>query len=382
MMKMKGMKLLIYVFTAIVGSFVLFACGDNKQAAQNPANIPIPVNLHTVTTERARYYDKFPGTIVAMMQVDIRAQAEGYVTGIYFTEGSRVSKGQKLYTIDDRKYQATYNQSQANVHVAEANLAQAQKDADRYTYLNQHEAVAKQTLDHAMTTLQNAKQQLAAAKQELTRTQTDVGYSVINAPFDGTIGISQVKVGNTVVPGQTVLNTISTTSPMAVDFVVNEKQISRFLKLQNLKNDPADSIFTIQLPDNSIYNYPARIHVIDRGVNPQTGTITVRLTVPDPSSMLRAGMSCLVRVRNDDTAKQILIPYKAVVEQMGEYFVYVARDSASVLSAVQKKVTPGQTIADQVIIKTGLEAGERLITDGVQKLHDGSLITIGEQKNK
>jgi membrane fusion protein (multidrug efflux system) len=370
------MNLLSKYCAFILCCLLIAACSGENKTPPNPANMPVPVNLYEVQLEKALYYDKFPGTIVAMMQVDLRAQVEGYVTGIFFTEGSFVNKGKKLYTIDSRKYQASSNQLEANVKVAEANLLQAQKDADRYTYLNQHEAVAKQTLDHAMTALQNAKQQVNAAKQALARAQTDVGYSTITAPFSGVIGISQVKLGNMVVPGQTILNTISTSDPMAVDILVNEKEIQRFIKLQNLKHNPADSLFTIQLPDNSIYSYTGRIHVIDRGVNPQTGSITIRLAFPNPSSALRTGMSCNLRVRNDDTTEQLIIPYKAVVEQMGEYFVYIAKDTV----AEQRKVTLGPTIADQAIIKTGLEPGEKVITDGIQKLHDGSRITIGEQK--
>ena len=327
------------------------------------------------------------------MQVDIHPEVEGYVTGIFFKEGDHVTKGQKLYTIDDSKYQASYNSAQANVKVATSNLDQAQKDADRYTYLNEHDAVAKQIMDHALTTLQNAKDQLTAAKQDLIKAKTDLGYSVITAPFDGTIGISQVKAGNTVTVGQTVLNTISTNDPMAVDFVVNEKQIPRFVKLQQHKPAAADSVFTLALPDNSIYNSPGQISFIDRGVNPLTGSITVRLVFPNQSSLLRAGMSCTVRVRNNDTSKQLMIPSKAIVEQMGEYFVYVAKDTVLLapevkdgkaeqpkgpsLAALQRKVLLGQTVADRVIVKSGVKEGDKVIVDGVQKLHPGSLIVVG-----
>ncbi len=272
---------LLKISTAIIGSLFLVACGDKKPTAPNPATIPAAVTLYGLQPQKALYYDKFPGTVTALMQVDIRPVVEGYVTGIFFTEGSVVSKGQKLYTIDDSKYKASFNQLEANVKVAESNMAQAQKDADRYIYLNEHEAVAKQLLDHALTTLQNSKNELAAAKQTLAKAQTDLNYSVIKAPFDGTIGLSQVKVGNTVSPGQTVMNTISTTDPMAVDFVVNEKQLPKFLKLKDIGNNAKDSIFTLQMPDNSIYPIPGQISVIDRGVNPQTGTITLRLKFPN-----------------------------------------------------------------------------------------------------
>ncbi len=368
----------------ITGSLFAGSCGDKKPDAPNPATIPVPVNLYELHPETAIYFDQYPGTVVPLMQVDLKSQIEGYVTAIHFKEGEKVKKGQVLYDIDRSKYQATISQSQANLQVAQANLAQAQKDADRYTYLNEHEAVAKQTLDHALTTLQNAKQQLAAAKQQIVKDQTDLNYSAIRAPFDGTIGISQVKVGNTIVPGQTILNTISTDGPVAVDIVVSEKQIPHFVKLQQLKSTIADSVFTLLLPDNTLYNYPGEISFIDRGVNTQTGTITVRLKFADPSSVLRAGMSCRVRVRNQDTEPQLLVPGKAIVEQLGEFFVYIAKDTAIktladstakvALHALQKKVVLGAQVADKVIVKQGLEEGEKVIVDGVQKLHDGSFI--------
>jgi membrane fusion protein, multidrug efflux system len=386
------MTRLLNIIPVSLPCLLLLSCGGQKQPAPNPASVPVPVNIYVATPERALYYDKFPGTVTALMQVDIRPEVEGYVTGIFFKEGTHVKKGEKLYSIDNTKYEASYSQAQANVKVAESNLEQAQKDADRYVFLNQHEAVAKQLLDHAMTTLQNAKNQVTAAKQDLKKAQTDLGYSVIKAPFDGTIGLSQVKLGNTVTVGQTVMNTISTDDPMAVDFVVNENQIPRFIRLQKKKPSPTDSLFTILLPDNSVYGHTGQISVIDRGVNPQTGAMIIRLIFPNPSSALRTGMSCNVRVKNDDTTRQLIIPAKAVVEQMGEFLVYVAKDTLiastdtakkketaqPALRAIQRKVAPGQTIADRVVIKSGLQAGDSVIIDGVQKLHQGSLLTLGK----
>lgn len=388
MMSRSLMKILI----AAAASSLLFSCGEPKKDAVNPANMPVPVNLLKVTSEKALYFDKYPGTVVPLMQVDIRPVVGGYVTGIYFKEGEHVKKGQRLYSIDDSKFTASVSQAEAAVKVAESNLDQASKDADRYVYLNQHDAVAKQILDHAMTTLQNARNQLASARQDLAKAKTDLSYAIITAPFDGTIGISQVKTGTTVIAGQTILNTVSTDDPMAVEIVVNEKQIPHFLQLQQIVTAEADSIFTLALPDNSLYSKPGKISFIDRGVNPQTGAIAVRLSFANQSSVLRAGMSCMVRVKNNDTAKQLLVPSKAIVEQMGEFFVYIAKDTlippagvaeknapapVSALHALQKKVVMGQTIGDRVIIRSGLQGGEDLIVDGVQKLHDGSLITAG-----
>src|SRR5882757_2574060 len=176
----------------LMGSLVFFSC-EEKKPAPNP---PTPVNLMTVKSRSVLYYDKYPATTQALNQVDIHAEVQGTITGIFFKEGTHVTKGQKLYEIDERLYKAAYDQAAANVQVAEGNQKQAQQDADRYEYLNQHNAVAKQVLDHAEIALQNAKNQVQAAQQALKTAATNLTYSVIRAPFTGTIGFSQGKLGN------------------------------------------------------------------------------------------------------------------------------------------------------------------------------------------
>ena len=355
----------------LIPSLAIFSCQQKPPATTNP---PTPVNLATVRSQPVLYYDDFPATTQALSQVDLHAQVTGYVTAILFTEGTHVHKGQKLYEIDERLFKAAYDQAAANVKVAEGNQQQAQQDADRYQYLIQHNAVAKQTLDHAMIALQNAKNETAAAQQALTTAATNLTYSIITAPFDGTIGFSQVKLGNLVTASTTVLNTVSTDNPMAVDFLINESQLNHYEQLQRPKQHEPDSLFTIILPDHSIYPHTGKISVIDRAVDPQTGTIRVRLEFSNPRLDLRAGMSCVVRVHNLEQTPQIVIPARAVVEQMGEYFVYIAKKD-SALKAVQVKVETGQTVGSNIIIKGGLHDSDRLVVDGVQALHDGSPIT-------
>jgi membrane fusion protein (multidrug efflux system) len=206
-----------------------------------------------------------------------------------------------------------------------------------------------------------------------------------------------VKLGNLVSVGQTVLNTISTDNPMGVDFLINEKQLDYFQRLQSGKFKTFDSLFTLLLPNNSFYPHTGEISVIDRAVDPQTGAVRVRLTFPNPDYSLRAGMSCVVRVRNLDSMPQIVIPYKAIVEQMGEYFVYVAKDTAMTASgadttgknhetpkqglyALQKKVMLGQIVGPDVIIKSGIGEGDKIVVEGVQALHDGSPITTANKR--
>ena len=223
--------------------------------------------------------------------------------------------------------------------------------------------------------------------------KTNLNYAIVYAPFSGTIGFSQVKLGNVVSAGSTVLNTISTEDPMAVDFVINEKQLPHFEELQAGREKHVDSLFTMVMPDNSLYPATGKISVIDRAVDAQTGSIRVRLVFPNPKNTLRAGMSCVVRVHNQDTQPQLVLPSKAVVEQMGEYFVFIARDTVinnpkaktdtgrhkKELVALQKKVLPGQTIGGNVVIKSGISAGDKVIVDGVQSLHDGAQITTANK---
>src|ERR1035438_477435 len=127
---------------------------------------PTAVNLYTVTKQSVLYYDEYPANTVALSQVDLRPEVQGYITGIYFTEGSHVSKGQKLYEIDQRLFQQSYDQAKATLKVAQGNEEQAQQDADRYKYLESYDAIAKQVLDHAIIALKNAKNQVDAAKEE------------------------------------------------------------------------------------------------------------------------------------------------------------------------------------------------------------------------
>ena len=374
--------------TLLISCLMLGACTKKV----TPPAPEIPVNLYKVKLQSVLYYDKIPATTAALSQDNITPQVTGAITGIFFTEGQLVQKGQKLYEIDERIYQANYDAAVANEKVTESTLLQSQQDADRYEYLNKYNAVAKQLYDHALITLATSKAQVRSAEEAVKSAKTNLTYATIYAPFTGTIGFSQVKMGTVVSPG-TILNTISTDDPMAVDFIINEKLLPKFEKLKEAKTQ-IDSLFTFLLPDNSLYPATGKITVIDRAVDSQTGSIRVRLVFPNPKHYLRVGMSGVVRVHNQDTKPQLVLPNKAVVEQMGEYFTFVAvdslvnnpkmgKDSATkkmpVLLAHQKKVVTGQTIGPNVVIKSGINEGDRIIIDGLQSLHDGSKITTANK---
>ena len=360
----------------LVSSFFLLASCGTKPPEPPKAPPPAAVTVYEVKSEPAEYYDNYPAIIVPLNLVDLKAQVTGYITGIYFTDGQHVSKGQKLYDLDRQQYQASYDQAVANLNVVKASLAKVQQDADRYTDLLKQDAIAKQKVDYALADLQSAKMQVAAAQANVSKLSNDLRFSVIYAPFDGTIGISQAKTGTLVTANQNILNTVSSDNPMAVDIAVDQKEIPRFMQLQQHPGSAADSTFTLSLPDNSIYSKTGHISLIDRAVDPQTGTIKTRL-VFNNSGQLKPGMNTNVRVKNNHTGSFILAPYKSVVEQMGEFFVFVVNDSSKVS---QRKVLLGTRINEKIIVKDGLKEGEKIVTEGVQKLKEGTAVNTTAPK--
>jgi membrane fusion protein (multidrug efflux system) len=358
------------LFTVII-SLLLTACAGKKDAPPPPP--PPQVTVETVATTDAVYYEEYPATITALNQVELRPQVSGFITGVHFADGAKVRQGQLLYSVDAQLYSANYQQAVANLAVVNANLNKAQKDANRYHELDKQDAVAKQLVDNADASVEVAQKQAAAARANIQAVATSVRYTKVYAPFNGIIGISLVKVGAAVTAGQTVLNTVSSDGDLAVDFNIEQKDIYRFSSLLNEKQDPKDSTFTLAF-GTDVYPQPGKIVLIDRAVNPQTGTIKARLVFPNKDNILKAGMNGTVRIKNNSATQAITIPYKAVIEQLGEFFVYVPGDSNKVS---QRKVTLGKQIGNDIIIKDGLQAGEKVVTQGVQNLREGVKVTIG-----
>jgi membrane fusion protein (multidrug efflux system) len=349
---------------------VLIACGSKKQQQQGPPP-PVFVTTTQASVIDAAYYDEYPGTVVALNQTELRAQVTGYITAIYFKDGDKVAKGQRLYSIDQQLYNANYQQAVANLQVQESNLFKAQKDADRYHELDRQEAIAKQQVDYADAALEAAKKQVQAAKANVNAVRANVNFATITAPFTGTIGISQVRSGTSVVAGQTILNTISTDDPIGVDFSVDQKETYRFAQLEKQIAKAGDSTFSISF-GNDVYPFYGKIELIDRAVDPQTGTIKTRLSFPNKEKLLKSGMSTTVRILNNAQEKSVTVPYKSINEQLGEFFVYVVGDSNKVK---QRRIVLGKQIGTNVIIRQGLQGGETIVTEGIQNLREGAFIT-------
>lgn len=359
-------------YAAVGLMFIAFACGK----ISGPPVPPAPaVVVHQVGVSDAAYYDEYPAIVRAQSEVELRPQVNGYITAIHFTEGSTVRKGQKLYSIDQQQYEATYKQALANLQVQEANLEKAKKDVERYRELNKSDAIAKQQVDYAEATYAAAQKQVEASRATVQSVQTNVRYTTIVAPFDGTIGISSVRLGAAVSAGQTLLNTISSDNPIAVDIAVDQNEIFRFSQLSQKKDTGAnDSTFRLAF-GGQVYPASGKISIIDRAVDSQTGTIRMRLTFPNADHTLRPGMSGTLQVLSASDQKTIVIPHKAVAEQLGEFFVYVTQGDTAV---TQRKIQVGKQLGKGIIVKDGLKEGDTIVTEGIQNLREGSAITIAK----
>lgn len=342
---------------------------DGKQANQaQQADMATPVSMALVGKEIVTGVKSYPSNVVALQETEIRAEVTGYITNIYVTDGAVVSKGQRLYEIDRTRYQASVDQAKANLAIAKANLERVQKDLQRYQTLAEQDAIAKQTLDYATTDVNNQKAQVQAAEAALTTAQTNLQRSVIVAPFSGTVGISQVRSGALVAAGTTLLNTISSTNPIAVEFQINERDIAEFIKLQT---NATGSEIHVGLPNGSRYTEAGRISTIDRAVDSQTGTLKVRATFANNANTLRAGMNTTLNVVSTSAQEEVVIPYKAVFEQLGVFNVYTVNDSSKV---ELKQVGLGNKIEDKVVITSGLEAGQKIVLDGAASLRPGTKV--------
>lgn len=367
-MKSKILKISLLVLSPLI---IVSAC-KSKKKAENTFGGAVPVVAYTVKEEHVVYYDTYPSTLVALNEIQLRSEVNGYITGIYFMEGSHVTKGEKLYEIDRRKYEAALNAARANVEISESNLQKAERDAERYKRLDEQNAIAKQVLDDGLTSLGNAQTQVKLAKANLQNAETDYNYSLITAPFSGLIGFSFVKPGAFVSAGQTLLTSISSDDPIGSDFFIDQKSLPYILSLTNNRNTDTIPVFKVVLPDDSEYKHNGRLSVIDRAIDPMTGTIRIRVVFQNQEGSLRPGMNCKLKVLNENSGLKVIIPVKATIEQMGEFLVYLIENN----KVVQKQITLGADLGKFVVVKDGLKAGDRIVLEGIQKVREGSSVSF------
>jgi membrane fusion protein (multidrug efflux system) len=358
----------------LFATFALAACGQ-KQAGGMP-QAPVKVMAVTVAPSSTIAYADKVGEVRGSQEVDLRARVGGILLKTHFEDGSLVEQGQLLFSIDAREFRAQVASAQARVAAAEANLFRARQDVARYKPLLADEAISRQVYDNAVAAAEQAQAEVSASKAALQESQLGLDYAEVRSPLSGRIGVAQVFPGGLVTAGQTVLATLSSDDPAWVYFTISEAELLAFEKRhQGRAVAPDDPQLNVQLilSDGSFYALPGRINFSDRALDPATGTYRLRATFPNPDHRLLPGLFARVRATGGEIKDALIVPDRAVQEQLGRYFLTVvgAGDKAEL-----RPVEVGPRFGNRQVIKSGIAAGDRVVVEGIQKARPGQPLQV------
>ena len=327
------------------------------------------------------------GTIKGFEDVEIRARVEGYLKTVDYKEGSEVSKGQLLFTIDDSQYKAKLAGARGDLARAQATFSKADQDVKRFTPLVKERAISQAELDNALSAQRAAAAQVEASKAAADNAALDLSYCRITAPIAGLTGRAERKPGDLVGKGEpTLLTTVSTLDPVRVSVQIPEALYLRYADRFAAQEAAAkEAAAKGQLPpepaagdgpelvlgDGSVYPARGKIVMVDRSVDPTTGTLRVDLAFANPKKILRPGLYGKVRYRSEVRQGAILIPQRAVQELQGQFTVVVVNAEKKVET---RAVKPGPRVGSLWVIEDGLKANEQVIVEGAQKVRDGMVV--------
>lgn len=358
----------------------LFSCGGN-----DAPQTPLPqIEVFEITSEDVPLYHDFVGTIAGQKDIAIRARVNGFLEGIHFNEGFLVKKGELLYTIESQQYEAESAEAQSRLAEAQTRLAKAEADLNRIRPLAENNAVSQSELDAAVASYDAAQASVQAAEANLRATNIQLGYTKVKAPISGLIGKTKAKVGDFVgqSPNPVILNVVSLIDTILVDFFLTENQYLTFVKKakdnddKSLKEkDPelknARASLELILSDGSVHPHKGYIKFIDREIDPMTGAILIQASFPNPDEILRPGQFAIVRIRTDVVEDGILIPQRCVSELQGRYSVFVV-NSDNVVE--RREINASSKIGSMWLINKGLDIGEKVIYEGLQKVRPGMTV--------
>jgi len=355
-------------------ALALLAAGCEKPAP--PAPPPPPdVYVTSVVKRDVPVYLDLVGQTLGFQDVELRARVEGFLQTMTFREGSFVKRGELLYEIDPQTLVAQRAQAQADQVAAEARLAKATNDVNRYTPLVAKQAVSKRELDDAVAEQDAARAQVAAAKAVVERATLDLGYARVTAPISGLIGTTQVKPGNLVGRGQnTLLTTISQIDPILFRAGVTEADYMRVVRRapDRVGAEPRLANIELTLSDGTRYEHTGKISLIDRAVDPTTGTLGVQIEFPNPELILRPGQYGRARILIEQKPDAMLVPQRAVQEIQNLFSLAVVGADNKV---VFKNVTVGPRVDSMWVIESGVAVGDRVVVEGLQRVREGMVVT-------
>jgi membrane fusion protein (multidrug efflux system) len=321
------------------------------------------------------YADKV-GEVRGSQEVDLRARVSGILLAKHFEDGALVHEGQLLFSIDAREFRAQVASAQARLASAEANLSRARQDVERYRPLLAEEAIARQVYDNAVAAQRQAEAEVSASRAALDETKLGLDYADVRAPLTGRIGAGQVFPGGLVTAGQTVLATLSSDDPAWVYFTISEAELLDFERRTGGKALAADDpvrIVKLILSDGSVYPRPGRINFSDRALDATTGTYSLRAEFPNPDHKLLPGLFARVRGTSGQIENALVVPDRAVQEQLGRYFLTVVGEDDK---AELRPVELGPRFGNRQVITSGLSAGDRVVVEGLQKARPGAPLKV------
>jgi len=355
---------------------VAFALGFSSCKEEAPPPPPPPdVKVAEVFTRDVPIYIEAIGQTRGNTEIEIRARVEGFLETVNFEEGTFVSRGKLLYTIDPRPFEAAVAQTKANLAQAEAELARAHQDVVRYEPLVAKNAISRQEYETAVAIERAQESAVAATKAGVDSSEIDLSYTKVLAPDNGLVGKTEVYPGTLVGRGQSELLThISKVDPIHVRFTIAERDYLFYARRQEERKtvERADMPFQLVLADGTVHSEPGKLVFVDRNVDPQTGTILLEASFPNPGRIVRPGQYARVRAAVDLKMGAILVSQRSVQELQGIYNVAVVKPDDTVDI---RMVTPGERIGSLWVIDSGLNSGERVIVEGLQKVRAGVKVT-------
>jgi len=358
--------------TAGFGPFFLAAALlDFACARGEPARPPAPEVLTTPVIQKdVPLVSEWIGTLDGSVNAAIRPKVEGYLLRQFYKEGQFVNAKDPLFEIDPRQFRAAVDQANGMLGQAEAQLAKATQDVDRFTPLVAERAISQQELDNALSAQRNAQASVASAKAAVEQALLNLAWTKIASPIDGIVGIAKAQVGD-LVNNQTVMTTVSTVDPIRVIYGISEREYMRFAKRINRANYATTrqgSFLDLVLDDGSVFPHKGQAVLVDREVDVKTGTMTIKGFFPNPGHILRPGQYAKVRAALEVKTGALLVPQKAVTELQGGFRVaVVGADSKADIRTVE----PAERVGSLWIIDKGLKPGESVIVAGLQFVRPG-----------
>ena len=358
--------------SAILLLFFLSAC--KKETPPTPK--PLEISILTVLNQDVKVESEYTGQTYGQSDIQINPRVDGIITSLNFKEGSFVTKGQLLYSIDPLPYKAKVDEADGTLAESQARLAKTKADLDMIAPLAKINAVSQRELISAKSAYNASQAQIKASQASLENAKIELGYCRILAPISGLIGISKVRVGDYVRPGAvSVLTTISDLGDVRVRFTMSEQEFLRLFREFNKPGSPlkgSGAIVSLKLSDGSTYPETGRVSFADRQIDPSTGAITFEASFANPDKLLRPGQYVKIGLLTDVRKNAIVIPQRAVIEVQGIYQVYVLGKDNKVNMQIVK---PGPSVKDGYIIEDGLKAGDKIALGGTSLLKNGSVIT-------